>query len=284
MSLEFRLKKGVDNYAVLGNPVAHSLSPRIHHAFAEQFGERIRYQAVLVPLEDFNIALDRFRDQGGRGLNITFPFKQQAWQAVDIRTARAEQGGAVNTVWFADGGRKHGDTTDGIGLVRDIERNGVEIGGRRILILGAGGAVRGVMGELLDQSPAGLVIANRTFARAEEIVGSFHSDIALEAIGFDMLATMGEFDIIINAIPAGLTTDLPDLPATLLADGACCYDMVYGSTTPFVVWAGERGARIALDGLGMLVEQAAESFYIWRGARPETRPVIDMLRQGQAID
>ncbi|MEX2524159.1 MAG: shikimate dehydrogenase [Gammaproteobacteria bacterium] len=281
MSGDFHLKAGVDNYAVMGNPVAHSLSPRIHHAFAEQTGEKLFYQSILVSLESFDTALECFRDEGGKGLNITVPFKQQAWQAVDIRTARAERAGAVNTVWFNSDGRKHGDTTDGIGLIRDLQRNDVDIDGKRILVLGAGGAVRGVLGELLEQRPAGLMIVNRTPARAEELVRCFPSDIELDAIGFDALATTGAFDVIINAIPAGLTAELPDIPAGLLASGGCCYDMVYGSTdTPFVAWARDRGARIALDGLGMLVEQAAESFYIWRGVRPETKPVITMLREG----
>lgn len=279
MSGDYQLKAGVDNYAVMGNPVAHSLSPRIHHAFAEQTGERICYQTILVPLEGFDAALDRFRKLGGRGLNITVPFKQQAWHAMDVRTDRAERAGAVNTIWFEGDGRKHGDTTDGTGLIRDLESNGIGIRGRRILVLGAGGAVRGVLGELLEQQPAGLMIANRTPARAEELVRNFPSDIELDAAGFGALATAGAFDVIINAIPAGLTAELPDLPARLLAAGGCCYDMVYGSTdTPFVTWAREQGARVALDGLGMLVEQAAESFYIWRGVRPATQPVIDILR------
>jgi shikimate dehydrogenase len=263
----------------MGNPVAHSLSPRIHHAFAEQTGERIYYQALLVPPDGFEAALERFQALGGKGLNITVPFKQEAWRAATIRSGRAERAGAVNTLWFDDDGRRHGDTTDGTGLVRDLQRHAVVLDGRRVLILGAGGAVRGVLGELLEQHPANLLIANRTPARAEELVRGFGTPSGLRATGFDHLDSAGGFDVIINAIPAGLTAELPPLPPGLLAAGCCCYDMVYGSgDTPFVAWARGHGAGLALDGLGMLVEQAAESFYIWRGLRPETEPVIAMLR------
>lgn len=279
MSADFRLRAGMDNYAVMGNPVAHSLSPRIHHAFAEQTGQKLFYQPILVPLEEFGEALSHFQSQGGKGLNITVPFKQEACRAMDVLTERAERAGAVNTVWFESGGRKYGDTTDGIGLNRDLEHNGIGISGKRVLVLGAGGAVRGVLGDLLELRPAGLTIANRTPARAEELVRSFSANIDLNAVGLEALTTTDPFDVIINAIPAGLTAALPDLPAELLADGGCCYDMVYGSDdTPFVAWARSHGARVALDGLGMLVEQAAESFYIWRGVRPATQLVINMLR------
>ena len=282
MSMEFELRAGVDNYAVMGNPVGHSLSPRIHHAFADQTGELLYYQSILVELDGFAAALARFQERGGRGLNITVPFKQEAWTAVDVRTDRAGQAGAVNTVWFGEDRRRHGDTTDGTGLVRDLQRHSVGLAGRRVLILGAGGAVRGVLGELLKQRPAALCIANRTRSKAEILIRAFPTQVDTQALGFDELPAAGAFDVIINAIPAGLTTELPDLPPDLLADDGCCYDMVYGAdNTPFVAWGKEHGARLALDGLGMLVEQAAESFYIWRGVRPETEPVIDMLRNSK---
>lgn len=279
MSRDLHLKAGVDNYAVMGNPVAHSLSPRIHHAFAEQTGQVLFYQAILVPPDGFGEALTGFQSRGGRGLNITVPFKQEACEAMDVLTRRAEQAGAVNTIWFADDGRKHGDTTDGSGLIRDLERHVVEVAGSRVLILGAGGAVRGVLGELLERRPVEVLIANRTPARARELARIFAAEGRLRAAGFEELPALGAFDLVINAVPAGLTAELPDLPPGLLAEGGCCYDMVYGDTdTAFVAWGKRQGARLALDGLGMLVEQAAESFRIWRGVRPATQPVIDMLR------
>jgi len=276
--VDISLTPDIDNYAVMGNPVAHSKSPLIHQAFAIETGERLAYQAILVPAGGFDKALDRFQQLDGKGLNITVPFKEEACEAMDVLTPRAEQAGAVNTVWFGPGGRRHGDTTDGIGLVRDLARLAMPVAGARLLILGAGGAVRGVVGELMQQRPDSLLIANRTVARAEALRERFPLYANIEVCGFEELAGKGGFDLVINAIPAGLTADLPPLPHKLVA-GGCAYDMVYGdAVTPFVAWAREHGARLAGDGLGMLVEQAAESFYIWRGVRPQTEPVIDMLR------
>jgi shikimate dehydrogenase len=280
VTADIRLDPDIDNYAVMGNPVAHSKSPLIHQAFAIETGERLSYQAILVPVGGFEAALDAFQQQGGRGLNITVPFKEEACAAMAVLSPRAEQAGAVNTIWFEDG-RRHGDTTDGAGLVRDLARLDLAPAGGRVLILGAGGAVRGVVGELMEQRPGSLLIANRTVSRAEDLRERFPQYPNIGVCGFDALEAAGPFDLVINAIPAGLTAALPPLPDGLVRDGGA-YDMVYGdAATPFVAWAREHGARIASDGLGMLVEQAAESFFLWRGVRPQTGPVIEMLRKGE---
>lgn len=270
----------MDRYAVMGNPIAHSRSPDIHAAFARQTGERLTYERILVPLDDFAGAVATFEAEGGRGLNITVPFKQQAWALADSRSARAERAGAVNTLVFdADG--VHGDNTDGAGLVRDLTvNNNVSLAGRRVLVLGAGGAVRGVLPSLLAEGPAEVVIANRTVERAAGLAEDFGDLGTVAACGFEALA--GErFDVVINGTSAGLSGEMPALPNDLLNTGAACYDMAYGrEPTVFVRWAETHGAQTALDGLGMLVEQAAESFEIWRGVRPDTRPVIRALRAG----
>ncbi len=277
--LSFELDPAVDNYAVMGNPVVHSKSPFIHHAFAEQTGELIRYQAILVPTGEFERALTEFGQQGGKGLNITIPFKETAWELVEERTARAEQAGAVNTVTFLADGRVQGDNTDGAGLIADLQRNRIEIAGKRILIMGAGGAVRGVLGPLLALGPQGVLVVNRTPERAESLVEGFRNSSELDTCGYPDLHRYGGFDLLLNATPSGLTGELPPLSDDLIAANGCAYDMAYAeSDTVFVSWARHRGARIAVDGLGMLVEQAAESFYIWRGVRPDPVPVIRMLR------
>ena len=277
-----QLDPAIDNYAVMGNPVAHSKSPQIHHAFAEQTGQRIAYHRIRVEESGFSAALDRFQQAGGKGLNITVPFKVEAWRAVDHPTPRAERAQAVNTLWFDPAGDRCGDTTDGIGLLRDLAHHRIELAQRRVLVLGSGGAVNGVLGELLDAAPLQLTVANRNPERAYALVSRFSEFTNLAGCGFDALA--GEhYDVVINGTPAGLKGELPVLPEDLLAPGACCYDMVYGDQeTLFVRWAKQHGAALALDGLGMLVEQAAESFYIWRGVRPQTQPVIGMLRGGVA--
>ncbi|ABI58165.1 shikimate dehydrogenase [Alkalilimnicola ehrlichii MLHE-1] len=266
-----------DRYAVMGNPIEHSKSPEIHRMFAEQTGQAIAYERMRVPLEGFEPAVRAFFASGGKGLNITVPFKEQAWVLVDRRAPRAERAGAVNTL-LAEAGRLVGDNTDGTGLVRDLTVNhGAALQGRRVLVIGAGGAVRGVLPALLPEAPGEVVIANRTVARAEALVELFADQGRLSAVGFDRL--QGPFDVVINGTSAGLAGELPPLPDDLLAPGATCYDMVYGDQpTPFVRWARAHGAAMAVDGLGMLVEQAAESFLIWRGVRPESAPVIAALR------
>lgn len=270
----------IDSYAVMGNPVAHSKSPLIHQAFALQTSQSIRYQAILVAQDGIVDAVHAFRDAGGKGLNITVPFKEQAWQLADRRTPRAGLAGAVNTLSFSHTGEIDGDNTDGAGLLRDLERNHVGLTDRRILILGAGGAVRGVIGPLMEQGPARLVIANRTVARAETLLSQFSQFNQLSVCSLADLSSSGSFDLIINATSSGLHGELPPLPDCLIGPQTCCYDMVYGDVEPvFVRWAKQRKAQLALDGLGMLVEQAAESFYVWRGVRPDTIPVIRMLRE-----
>lgn len=270
----------MDRYAVFGNPIAHSKSPRIHGLFAEQTGQAIQYDKVLVPLDGFRQALDDFQSGGGRGLNVTVPFKQEAWAAMEERSERAELSGAVNTVLFRPDGRRYGDNTDGIGLVRDLRDNhGVRLGGRSILVLGAGGAVRGVLPALIAESPATVVIANRTPAKAAELAELFRGQVPVGASDFTELGRT-PFDVVINGTSAGLSGELPPLPAELVPD-AVCYDMVYADeATAFVRWARQHGAGAALDGLGMLVEQAAEAFQLWRGVRPDTGPVIAALRSG----
>ena len=279
-SLVIAVDNTIDNYAVMGNPVAHSKSPLIHQAFALQTSQSIRYQAILVPLDGFADAVHAFCAAGGKGLNITVPFKEEAWRLAVRRTPRAELAGAVNTLKFSLSGEIEGDNTDGTGLLRDLERNDVGLNDRRILILGAGGAVRGVIGPLMEKHPARLVIANRTISRAETLRSQFNQFKQLSICSLTDLATFSSFDLIINATSSGLHGELPPLPASLIGPQTCCYDMVYGDVEPvFVRWAKQQKAQLALDGLGMLVEQAAESFYVWRGVRPATTPVIRMLRE-----
>ncbi len=268
----------VDRYAVMGNPIAHSKSPRIHSLFAEQTGQRLRYEALLVAEDGFTEAVAAFQRAGGRGLNITVPFKQQAWDLVDERGPRAALAGAVNTIAFRDGHR-YGDNTDGVGLVRDLTVNhDTVLHDREVLVLGAGGAVRGVLGPLLEQRPARLVIANRTPSRALELAEAFADLGPVQGGGLPELAGQ-HFDVVINGTAASLHGEVPPLPDDLLRPGAVCYDMMYGpQPTAFVEWARAHGAAQALDGLGMLVEQAAESFLLWRGVRPDTAPVIAALR------
>lgn len=265
-----------DRYAVFGHPIAHSKSPAIHAAFARQTGQDLSYVALLAPLDGFAECVAAFRAGGGAGANVTLPFKEQAWRLATRRTPRAEAAGAVNTLRFdADG--ILGDNTDGVGLVNDLEDNlGVPLAGRRILLMGAGGAARGVLLPLLERRPAQLVIANRTPDKGRELAACFAHRGPVTGGGYDALA--GErFDVLINATAASLAGELPPLPAEAFAEGALAYDMMYGKDTPFLALARAAGARVS-DGLGMLVEQAAEAFVLWRGVRPATAPVIAMLR------
>ena len=272
-----------DRYAVVGNPIGHSLSPRIHTLFAEQTGQHLVYEARLGDPGHFERQVRGWFREGLRGLNVTVPFKEQAFRMADFRTPRAERAGAVNTVWSETGGRLTGDNTDGAGFMRDlVERLGFAPRGQRILILGAGGATRGLLAPLLEATPARLVVANRTAQRAHDLMRSF-GDLAvstrLQASGLGDLPE-GPYDLLINATAAGLGADRLDLPAGLLAPGAVAYDLVYGlPAEPFLVWAHAQGASRVTDGLGMLVEQAAEAFAIWRGVRPDTRPVLAALRE-----
>jgi shikimate dehydrogenase len=263
-----------DRYCVFGNPIAHSKSPRIHALFARQTRQDLSYEAILAPLDGFAAAVRDFAATGGRGANVTVPFKEQAFRLATALTARAEAAGAVNTLSFS-GESIRGDNTDGAGLVRDIARNlGFAIAGKRILLAGAGGAARGVILPLTDQSPATIFVANRTAAKAVELAGTF----GIEGGGFDALAGRA-FDLVINATSAGLADAALPLPVAVFAPGCLAYDMLYGRETPFMAQARAAGATVA-DGLGMLVEQAAEAFFVWRGVRPDTAPVLAELRQG----
>lgn len=261
-----------DRYAVVGNPVAHSKSPEIHALFARQTAEAIEYTRILAPLDGFEDTVRRFVREGGRGLNVTVPFKFDAFRLATERTPRAETAGAVNTLRF-DGNQILGDNTDGAGLVADITRNlGIGLADARILMLGAGGAAYGVMLPLLDQKPAVLHIANRTPEKAASLADAFARYGRTSSSGYDTLE--GRYDVIINATSAGLQDTMPDVSATVFGQGSLALDMVYADKpTAFMQFAAGQGARVR-DGFGMLVEQAAESFSVWRGVRPETAPVF----------
>ncbi|MDR2878272.1 MAG: shikimate dehydrogenase [Chromatiales bacterium] len=279
MSSLFDFDAPPDRYAVMGNPVSHSLSPRIHTEFARRARQRLEYTAIQVDEGGFAQAVGNFQGAGGKGLNITVPFKQPAFALAERLSERAERARAVNTLRF-DAGTIYGDNTDGAGLVRDLCVNlGLNITGRRVLLLGAGGAARGAIAPLLDLHPATLVVANRHVDRARELRSDFARADALRAGGFDDLE--GEaFDLLINATSASLHGEALKLPASLLASGAWCYDMMYAAEpTPFLKWAAVYGAAGTSDGLGMLVEQAAESFAWWRGVRPDTSGMVRSLRE-----
>ncbi|MGE3296876.1 MAG: shikimate dehydrogenase [Porticoccaceae bacterium] len=270
-----------DRYVLFGNPVAHSPSPGVHAAFAAQTGQDLRYDRHWVPLGEFARAAAEFFAGGGRGGNVTVPFKEDAFRFADRLSARAQRAGAVNTLAVESDGLVLGDNTDGIGLVRDLTANlGWVIAGRRVLVLGAGGAARGALAPLLAEQPAQLLIANRTVDKAERLAREFADLGRVAGGGFADLAAVEPFDLVINATSASLAGALPPLPEGLLAPGAGAYDMMYGAEpTLFVGWARRQGAGAVADGLGMLVEQAAEAFFIWRGVRPETRPVIAEVRR-----
>ena len=265
-----------DRYAVVGNPVAHSKSPAIHAEFARQTGQDIAYTRIHAPLDGFVQAVQTFRAAGGKGLNVTVPFKPEAFRLATERTDRALAAQAVNTLSF-DGGRVLGDTTDGAGLVCDIVDNlAIPLAGKRLLLVGAGGAASGVIQALLDTGIAALVLANRTVERARDLARRFGG--AVKPCGLDALGDE-HFDVIVNATSASLSGEAPPLPPSVFASGSLAYDMMYGKgETPFLAAARAAGAAHLADGLGMLVEQAAESFRVWRGVRPQTAPVLAMLR------
>lgn len=271
-----------DRYAVVGNPVAHSKSPEIHAAFARQAGQDIDYSRLLAPLDGFRATVESFRAAGGKGVNVTLPFKLEAFDLADDVSQRAKDAEAANYLRFDDG-RIRADNTDGVGLTRDIVHNqGFPIAGKRVLLLGAGGAAQGVLAPLLEHGPNILTIANRTVEKALRLAETFrHKPVSgtsvLCGLRFGELAGH-HFDLVINATSMSLLGELPPLPADAFAPGALAYDMMYGKKlTPFLAFAASHGARTS-DGLGMLVEQAAESFLMWRGMRPDTAPVIALLR------
>lgn len=267
-----------DLYAVIGNPIEHSKSPRIHALFAQQTGQDMDYRRILGDPDNFAGEVRAFIDQGGQGLNVTVPFKQQAFDLADALGERARAAGAVNTLHWRDG-HIHGDNTDGLGLVTDLGCNHrFNFGGARILLLGAGGASRGVLLPLLRERPHSLTIANRTAHKAQALARDAERDGLVRGCGFAELEGR-EFDLIINGTSAGLGGEVPPIPDNCLAKGGWVYDMMYGAEpTAFVRWGQGHAAGKALDGLGMLVEQAAASFAIWRGVTPDTEPVIKALR------
>ena len=268
----------VKKFAVMGNPVAHSKSPRIHATFAKQCGIRLQYTAIQVDPGGFAKAVDQFRANGGAGLNVTVPFKLEAFKLAERLSERARMAGAVNTLKF-EGAIAVGDNTDGVGLVRDLENNlQVALAHKRVLVVGAGGAVRGILAPLHAAQPAQLIIANRTIDKARDLLAPFVADPHVRACGLHELAQR-QFDVVINGTAASLQGEVPPLPQGLFAPQALAYDLMYADTdTPFMAWARAQGAARVADGLGMLVEQAAESFFIWLGVRPRTREVIDALR------
>lgn len=272
-----------DHYAVIGNPVAHSLSPFVHAAFAQQTGQNLNYVKLFAPLTDFAATVRQFQAEGGCGVNVTVPFKEEAWRMADEPTRRAEMAQAANTLIFSDSGIL-ADNTDGTGLITDLQQNlNFSLAHRRILLLGAGGAARGVMASLLAELPIQLVIANRTVPRALTLQERFAPYGNVSACDYAALEEM-QFDCVINATSTGLSGETITLPDTLFASGSLAYDMAYGKdTTPFLRFAQTHGTAQCADGLGMLVEQAAEAFYLWRKVRPQTQTVIAQLRSGSAI-
>lgn len=283
---------GVDVYAVAGNPIAHSKSPSIHHRFAEQAKQAIHYGRLQPELNVFGQAVSAFFSAGGKGMNVTVPFKLEAYALADVLTSRAQLAGAVNTLWMSDG-KLYGDNTDGAGLIRDLLAQGISLQGARVLVLGAGGATRGVIGPLLEQLPASLTIANRTDQKALELVNMFAlmaktKEVIFRACSLSDLESHTEtpapFNLIINATASGLTDQSPltaGAASTIFVPSSFAYDMVYGKITPFMHQAIGHGARVS-DGLGMLVEQAADAFLIWRGANLahsiDPRAVLAALR------
>lgn len=277
--LDFDTK--TDLYGVMGNPIGHSKSPFIHAQFARQTKQNMEYHAIQVDPGGFDQAVGNFQANGGKGLNITVPFKQEAWLLVDQRSPAAETAGAVNTISMDNSGNLLGDNTDGIGLVTDLIHNlKLELKQTQILVLGAGGAVRGVLAPLLAQNPSLLVVANRTREKAKKLAELFQTYGPIQASGFDDIPRK-TYDLIINGTAASLHASVPAIPGDIIGENSLCYDMMYAKEpTVFMRWCAEQGSLRQSDGLGMLVEQAAESFFIWRGVRPQTQAVMDAIRQG----
>jgi shikimate dehydrogenase len=266
----------MDQYLVFGNPIKQSRSPIIHQLFAKQTQQQLNYQSEYVALNEFSETIEKCIKNGTKGANVTMPFKEQAMALCDHLTERAQLAGAVNTLSFVDG-KILGDNTDGQGLVQDLLNNNVQLKNSRILLLGAGGAAKGVILPLLEQSPAVIVIANRTIAKAESLISKFNNE-KLSSCSFTELNDEN-FDLIINATSASLSGNIPLISEALVVN-THCYDMVYGKElTPFLKWAKEHGAIKVIDGLGMLVGQAAESFRVWRNVLPEITPVLNILRK-----
>ncbi|MDQ7089785.1 MAG: shikimate dehydrogenase [Methylococcales bacterium] len=273
-----------DRYAVFGQPISHSKSPQIHTLFAQQTTQNLNYHAQEVGADRFETATRDFFAQGGKGLNCTVPLKELAYQFADQLTPRAEFAKAVNTLALQTDGSILGDNTDGCGLVSDLMTNHqITLKDKRILILGAGGASRGIISPIMQQMPAHLVIANRTVEKAIALAVEFQSLGDIKGVGFDALVN-SQFDLIINATSASLSNQLPPLADKLLAEHGDCYDLAYSNDpTAFVLWGIKNQAATSIDGRGMLVEQAAEAFYVWRGVRPNTPPAIALLNQKSTV-
>ena len=268
----------IDRYAVMGYPVAHSRSPVIHRLFAAQTGENLQYELLEVAPDKLESAIKQFARTGGKGLNITLPHKSEVTRFVDDMSERASTAGAVNTLMFKDK-EIYGDNTDGVGLLRDLQENlELTLEGANILILGAGGSTRGIISPLLDENPESIVIANRTMDKAKTLAQVFSSQGAVSSSSFKNVRTPPDFDLIINATSAGLKGETPPYPETAISKNTVCYDLSYSmKATPFASWAAEHGATRSVMGWGMLVEQAAESFELWRGVRPDTAQVLKQL-------
>ncbi len=268
----------IDSYAVFGHPIEHSKSPLIHKLFAIQTEQQIEYTSQNVPADQFIKTVSSFFEQGGKGLNCTLPLKELAWEYAECKTERAEISKAVNTLAMQSDGTVLGDNTDGHGLIKDlITNNSINLSNIKILVLGAGGASRGIIGPLLEKNPERIVIANRTINKAKNLAEEFNKKGEIYGCGFESLKNQ-QFDLIINATSASLSSQLPPLPSDLLIKEGNCYDLAYGNEpTTFVRWGIKINASKSMDGLGMLVEQAAEAFFIWRGINPETKPVIDFI-------
>lgn len=262
----------MDRYAVFGNPIGHSKSPWIHRQFAAQTGQDLQYEAILAPLEGFADSWQQFVASGGRGGNVTVPFKEQAFALAQTLSVRAQQAGAVNTLYLDPQGQLCGDNTDGLGLVADLQRLGAELVGAQLLLLGAGGASRGVIGPLLAAGVARIHIANRTASKAAAIAALFGAEVTASDT---QSIPVQPWQLVVNATSSGLTGERPALDATHLQHCVLAYDMMYGKEpTAFLGWCQQAGVTCCADGLGMLVAQAAESFYLWRGVRPDTTAVL----------
>ena len=268
----------IDRYGVMGYPVSHSRSPVIHRLFALQTNQNIQYELLQVAPDKLETAVRQFQRTGGKGLNVTVPHKGAVAKLCDQLSERASTAGAVNTLSFRDG-EIHGENTDGIGLLRDLAINlGITLEGANILIMGAGGATRGIVGPLLEMQPSSLRIANRTLDKAQALADHFSRSGPVSACRFNAVPVTEKYDLVINATSAGLQGDAPPYPAEAISADTFCYDLSYGlKPTPFSIWARENGAENSVMGWGMLVEQAAESFHIWRGVRPDTAPVLKQM-------
>jgi len=268
----------MDFYAVAGNPIGHSKSPMIHAMFAKQTTQGLDYGKIEVPLDAFKeFVADFFAQKNQKGLNITVPFKEQAWALCQVRTDRAELAGAVNTLYINEKGQLCGDNTDGVGLVNDLKNHKIALKGKKILIVGAGGAVRGVLQPILKEMPESVVLCNRTLSKADNLVSIFKALGNIKSSAFQNLDEA--FDVVINGTSASLSGSLPPLPIHVISETTAAYDMMYSKdATVFNAWAKQYGAKKTIDGLGMLVEQAAEAFKLWRGVRPETLTVMTTIR------